>query len=146
MATTASGFWYPDEGTSFNINTIMSTMASSLQTKVGPHVIDTGWVPIPLMSGITGTLTHRRVGKIVQVIASGIGRPGSFGARSATQVAGDNSVPTGNRPLFNIRGSGNGSGSTNTILSVLNNGSVYVFNQDTSATASMDGTTMYLVD
>lgn len=69
MATTAAGFWYPDEGTNFNINTIMSTMASSLQTKVGPHVVDTGWVDCPLTSGTTqqgSSLPQvRRIGKIV---------------------------------------------------------------------------------
>lgn len=98
MATTAAGFWYPDEGTSFNINTIMATMASSLQTKVGPHVVDTGWVDCPLNPGTTqqgSSLPQvRRIGKVVYMRwgISGTGRT----AGTTTNVF---TVPAGFRPV-----------------------------------------------
>lgn len=97
MATTTSGFWYPDEGTAFNINTIMSTTVSSLETKVGPHVLDTGWVDCPLVSGTSqqgASLPQvRRIGKTVQMRwgVSGTGKA----ANSSSNVC---TVPVGFRP------------------------------------------------
>lgn len=67
MAITASGIVYPDEGTSFNINTILATMASSIESAVGPHIEDTGWTAISVNSGFTAaeSLGWRRIGKII---------------------------------------------------------------------------------
>lgn len=98
MATTASGFWYPDEGTAFNINTILATTVSSLETKVGPHVLDTGWVDCPLISGTSqqgSSLPQvRRIGKTVTMRwgVSGAGKA----ANSNTNVC---TVPVGFRPI-----------------------------------------------
>ena len=138
MATTSTGFWYPDEGTSFNINTIMSTMASSLESKVGPHVIDSGWVDCPLVSGTSqqgASLPQvRRIGKKVYMRwgVSGTGKA----ANGTTNVC---TIPVGFRPTewkyFMIAGSGittyaritvrsDGSVGMNTAASV---GSYYIF-------------------
>lgn len=97
MATTASGFWYPDEGTAFNINTIMATAMSSVETKVGPHVVDTGWVDCPLVSGTTqqgGSLPQvRRIGKVVRM-RWGVSGAGKAANTSSTVCV----VPVGYRP------------------------------------------------
>lgn len=94
MALTASGFWYPDEGTAFNINTIMSTAMSSVESKVGPHIVDTGWVDVTIKSGYTGNVQVRRIGKLVYF-------KGAFN-KSSAMAAGLHAVgtvPAGFRPL-----------------------------------------------
>lgn len=97
MALTASGFWYPDEGTAFNINTMFSTSMSSVETKVGPHVLDTGWVDCPLRSGTSqqgASLPQvRRIGKVVRMRwgVSGSGKA----ANSVSEVC---TIPVGFRP------------------------------------------------
>lgn len=97
MATTASGFWYPDEGTNFNINTIMSTAMSSVETKAGPHVLDTGWVDCVRASGIRqqggADPQVRRIGKVVYM-RWGVSANGIAGNSVRTVFT----IPVGYRP------------------------------------------------
>lgn len=98
MATTASGFWYPDEGTAFNINTMFSVSMSSVETKVGPHIMDTGWVDCPLVSGTTqqgASLPQvRRIGKKVYM-RWGVNGTG----KAANSISSVCTIPVGFRPV-----------------------------------------------
>lgn len=145
--TVPTGFIYPDNNSEASINVAVAALAGSVEAKVGPYVVDTGWVEVSsLSSGITGNIRYRRVGKTAQVVGSGLAMSGGFPAKGITLVAPAGSIPAGVRPTFNIRGSGNGAGSATAILSVLSNGAVYVFNQHTGSVSSMDGAAMYITD
>lgn len=102
MAETASGFWYPDPGTSYSSNGNLATLASSIEAKVGPSIVDTGWVNCTYRAGYTagtpGQLRVRQVGKIIYFQG---GATGSFLNGVYTQVA---TIPTGFRPGSTFRG------------------------------------------
>lgn len=67
----AGPIWYPDNGTSYNINTILGTMASSINTAYAPYTTDTGWVNCVYQSGfsagVAGQLAIRQIGKVVYI-------------------------------------------------------------------------------
>lgn len=70
MPNTASGIWYPDNGTAMNINTILATMASSIEDKVQYAIKDSGWydlTPNITLSGLAGTFQGRRSGNMAEV-------------------------------------------------------------------------------
>lgn len=148
MPTTANiDMPYPDESSDASLNVHIAALAGAIDSRIGPYVLDTGWVEIASLSAnVGGNIRYRRAGKVAQVLGNGLTISGNFPAKSITMVAPAGSIPVGVRPAFNVRGSGNGAGSATIILSVLNDGSVYVFNQHTAAVTSMDGAVMYLTD
>lgn len=85
--------WYPDNTTNYNINTILSSMATSINDAYGPYTEDSGWLNCIYSSGYVagtaGQLAMRRIGKIVYVRG---GAQGTFGAGAYVTVA---EVPAG---------------------------------------------------
>lgn len=92
------GIWTPDEGTSYNINTILATMASSMDTAIGPYVSDTGWVAITPNAGYTAGegLAWRRVGKEVKLR----GLVTKTGSNYGTTYEPVFTLPAGSRPAI----------------------------------------------
>lgn len=98
MPTTANiDMPYPDESSDASLNVHIAALAGAVDSRIGPYVLDTGWVDCPLVSGTTqqgGSLPQvRRVGKTVYM---------RHGVSGTGKAAGSNStvctVPAGFRP------------------------------------------------
>lgn len=88
---------YPDESSDASLNVHIAALAGAIDSRIGPYVLDTGWVDCPLRSGVSqqgGALPQvRRVGKIVYMRwgVSGSGMSANAGKDVCT-------IPSGFRP------------------------------------------------
>lgn len=72
MPTTANiDMPYPDESSDASLNVHIAALAGAIDGRIGPYVLDTGWVNVTPMGGFVGTIMYRRVGKVVEVSATG---------------------------------------------------------------------------
>lgn len=95
--TSPDNFPYPDNNSDASINVHIAALAGAVQAKVGPYILDTGWVDCPLRPGTSqqgGSLPQvRRIGKTVYIRwgVSGTGKAANTNSQVFT-------IPTGFRP------------------------------------------------
>lgn len=129
MATTAGGIWYPDEGTNFNINTILATMASSIESKVVPYARSVGPVNMSYAGGSNfetysagANPKATKLGKIV--FFEGIVRCNTANYISSSTARTVGTLPSGYRPVVTQVIVCQGSGTTTWSLTIATNGVV----------------------
>lgn len=106
-------------------------------TNVG---LDSGWVPIPLRAGFTGTLRWRRLGPLVEVDWSGAG---SFPV-GATSIS-SGVIPATVRPSGNKRGSAALNANAAASLYVTGGGEVGVINSTGASRGGGEGTCQFML-
>lgn len=131
---------YPDGNSDASINIHVAALAGAVDFRVGPYVLDTGFVTVPNMNGFVGTITYRRVGKVVEVTAIG----------SANFVSGVGftigNLPTAVRPRGTRRGACWLSGSNVGTIGSTPTGNIDI-NHATGATrGAVQASLLYLVD
>lgn len=97
--TTKNGIWFPDGTDPSNIKTLLSTMASSIENKLGFAAEDSGWVDLTIRSGfaVQGSPSPavRKEGKKVTMRGLVKRSSGSFDSGTNYIVA---AIPSGYRP------------------------------------------------
>lgn len=138
--TVPTGFIYPDNNSEASINVAVAALAGSVEAKVGPYVVDTGFVTIPNLNGFVGTITYRRVGKMVEISALG----------SANFVSGVGftigNIPLAVRPNGTRRGACWLSGSNVGTVGSTPTGNIDINHASGATRTSVQATLLYLVD
>ena len=131
-AAAGSQLEYTTNGTTWNVLVTNEYLAAQ----------DTGWVGVPLASGITGQLRYRRVGMQVEVQCNVVSSTGFV--QGATQINGA-TLPAEVCPSGNRRGGAGLSGSTPGAIGVSATGVVFVIHQSGATRAAADGACIYFL-
>lgn len=132
--TVPTGFIYPDNNSEASINVAVATLAGSVEAKVGPFVVDTGWLPlinIPAAWEVVGGVPPavRLIGKVVYF--RGLLRNNTFSGGFTTIARLPNSFP---RPVIAAMAPMAGNTTAIRSVQVLPDGNVQVwFNQPSGA-------------
>lgn len=112
-STSPDGLWSPDAGNNYNLTSDLATMQATTQaaltgvkssaTDLAARVsaaeallTDTGWVEVPLSSGLTGTLRYRVKSGFVSF--SGAISPSGLGVNTSVRVN-ETALPASARPI-----------------------------------------------
>lgn len=142
MPTTANiDMPYPDESSDASLNVHIAALAGAVDSRIGPYVVDTGWVNVSLFSAFVGGSPRvRRIGK--QVFFQGSTVSGSFPVGSVNIGV----IPAGFRPSSTTRFAAYLTGGQVGIIGVLGNGDIQVHNQSGATRTSLQFSVNWLID
>lgn len=137
--TSPDNFPYPDENSDASINVHIAALAGAVQAKVGPYILDTGWITVAPMNGFVGTIMYRRIGFQVEVSAIG---SANFPSGSGLTIG---NIPQHARPSGTRRGACWLSGSNVGTIGTTGTGNIDINHASGATRTAVQASLVYMV-